>query len=161
MVGLTPHAHPATTRLQLFHQHQQFIPGVLREDRAGHINDVGLEKLHQGEVLQHELSATPCQIGNAFPEVNVGGQKVHPNRRSAKAKRGRKYHLAAPTAEVVKPFALLQTSQTANLQPRKIGRFAETKVLERPVRERFALQVNVQRQKTPEVEKPHQAFHLD
>ncbi len=55
MVSLTPHAHPATARLQLFHQHQQFVPGFLREDRAGYVNDVGFEELHQSEVFQHKF----------------------------------------------------------------------------------------------------------
>lgn len=52
MLGLPAHAHPAAARLQLFDQHQQFIPGFLREDRAGDVDDVGFEEFHQSEVFQ-------------------------------------------------------------------------------------------------------------
>ncbi len=77
MLGLSAHAHPATAGLQLFDQHQQFIPGVLRENRAGDVDDVGIKQFDQGKVFQQEPRIAAQATGNAGPESNVGRQQVH------------------------------------------------------------------------------------
>ncbi|MBN9418911.1 hypothetical protein ABS71_22550 [bacterium SCN 62-11] len=161
MLGLATYAHPATARLQLLHQHQQFVPGFLGKDRTRDVDDVGLEDFHKGEIFQHELSTAAGQIGDALAKVNIGRQQIHANRLGAEGHRGRENHFPAAATQVVETLALFQTGHPANLHARKVGRLAEAKVLERPIRKRFSLEINVERQKAPEVEKPHEALHLD
>ncbi|MFN8613019.1 MAG: hypothetical protein U0931_36105 [Vulcanimicrobiota bacterium] len=58
-------------------------------------------------------------------------------------------------------LALLQASQAADLKGREIGSLAEAEIPEGVVRERPALQVDIQGQKAKKVENPHQGFYLD
>ena len=159
MLGLTPHAHPATPRLQLFHQHQQFIPGILGKDGAGHVDNVGLEELHQGEVLQHKFCTATDPVGDLRAKANVSRQQVDPNSLGSKSAGGGKHHLAAPATQIEEALAFLQPGQPANLQSREIGRFSESKIRKRTVRQRSALQINIQRQKPERIKDPHESLH--
>jgi len=158
MLSLTPHAHPATPRLQLLHQFQQCRPGLRREDGTGHIDHIGFENFHQGEVFEQELRAAAGQIDDALPVVDVGGQHIHPSSPGAVSHRSRKDHFAAPAAQVEKLLACLESGQAADFQAGKIRCFSKTKVQKGSVGEGLALQVDVQWDEAPKIEKPHVAF---
>jgi hypothetical protein len=133
MLGLPAHAHPATARLQLLDQNQQFFPGVLRKDGAGDVDDVGLEELHQGKVFQEKPGIASQASGDAASESDVGGQQIDPDCLRTETQGGGKDHLAAAAAQVIELFAFLQSGQPANLQARKVGRLAEAEVCERAI----------------------------
>ena len=133
MVGLAADTDPAASRLQLLDQYQQFVPGFLRKDRAGDVDDVGLKQFHQGEVFQHKLSAATESAGDPRAKTYVGWQKVDPDGFGAKTQSSGKHHFSAPTAQVIEFLVLLEASQSANLQARKVRSLPEAEVRKRAV----------------------------